>query len=205
MVNIKIVSGAVGVVLSLILTVPPCIAADKQDSTRRSLPPPPKALEVLDVYIGSWAEKSVIQPNRLFPDGLTGTKQWSAKRILNDQFIEATGKTTYPAGVVESRLIYTFDATLGKYRMWRFDSGGSTSSWNGTYDPATQVITWEAVNLPYGRKSIVEERLSADKITYRARVWTGEGTVDFDSSDTATRVKDELPESPKNGNPAANP
>ena len=199
MVNIKIASGTVGVVLGLMLTLLPCMAADKHETKETQLPPPPKELEVLDVYIGTWTEEIVLRPNRIFPDGLTGKKEWTAKRILNDQFIEVVGTTTYATGVVEDRELYTFDRALGKYRLWNFDSGASTSEWTGKYDGSTQSIKWEAVNLPDGRKAVVETRLSADKTTGRARVWTGEGTLDFDSSSTAVRVKKKAPDSPNPG------
>jgi hypothetical protein len=203
MFNIKIVSGAVGVVVGLILTVLPCIAADKQDA-KRNTPPPPTELEVLDVYIGSWTDKIVHKPSQVFPKGLTGERQWTAKRILNDHFIEVTGTTTYPTGVVEDRTLYTFDQTLKKYRVWNFGTGGFGVECVGEYDPDIRTISWEALHLPNGRKSTVEERLSTDKITCHTRVWTGDGTLVFDSSSTAVRVKDKAPES-KTEKSATNP
>jgi hypothetical protein len=205
MVNINIVSTTVGVVLGLILTVLPCIAAEKQDTKRTPPLPPPKELEVLDVYIGSWTEEIVHKPHKVIPDGLTGEKQWTGKRILDGHFIEVTGTTTYPTGVIEGRLLYTFDQTLKKYRTWGFSTGGFGGELIGDYDPKTQTMTWEAVHLPNGRKSTVEERFSADKITTHHRVWTGDGTLDWDSSTTAIRVKDKAPEPPKTEKPAANP
>jgi hypothetical protein len=68
------------------------------------------------------------------------TETKTCKWILGGKFLEENGRSEEPKR--EYRAITGYDAQAKVFRSWHFYSEGNTSEWTGTWDEATETMTW---------------------------------------------------------------
>src|SRR5689334_3347326 len=86
-------------------------------------PPKPPELKVLDKLVGEWATQITVTVADAKPQNVKTTGTSSRKWALDGRLVEESGKSSDGG---EFRTIVTFDANRKAYRMWYFDSTGTS-------------------------------------------------------------------------------
>lgn len=98
-------------------------------------------LQVLDRYVGSWEESTVIKPALWTPERTTSTTTTIRRWILNGQMIENKGAWT--PGNTEFLHLMTYDPHRKEYRQWYYDKDNLVpQAYQGKWDAATQTFTF---------------------------------------------------------------
>ncbi|MHC4401009.1 MAG: DUF1579 family protein [Planctomycetota bacterium] len=113
---------------------------------RARLEPLPPELRALQRYIGSWDYQVVQKPTdenaqRKVMTG-SGTWNWILEGRMIEQIVAWSPATTH--GVT----LMAYDAGIGQYKQWYFDSGGSMPRGEnrGKWDEVSQTINWKAAD-----------------------------------------------------------
>ena len=102
-------------------------------------PPPPPELKALQAFVGDWRGMYEFLPEMFGQPG-TGTGKFHAEWVLNDRFLMGKGKSTSTFGPHEVVWLSTYDPKTQAYRSFSFDSHGTWTLAEMTYDAATK--TW---------------------------------------------------------------
>jgi hypothetical protein len=142
-------------------------------------------LKVLDRLIGNWhaecAEKQGDKRSRVYA---SITSEW----ILDGHFVQCKGMRT-PGGT-ESIQIIGFDPLRKEYRMWYFDSfGTSTGPVSGQWDEAAKTLTWQGSPQDIVMLVNKERFVDANTIQWDAVGTSRTGVVLFEQRGTSIRRK----------------
>ncbi len=107
-------------------------------------PPRPAELDMLDMFVGSWTgEGEMKMPGET--EVMKSTSSTEMKWALDKRYLVENMTMKMGEGMEMSFIgIWTWDAKIGKYRNWWFDSFGTWGTGTSTYDKATKTWSMEA-------------------------------------------------------------
>ncbi len=113
----------------------------KEDKKAEGIPPKPPELKILERYLGNWNTETVKNVAEWNPKEVrttaTVTNQWE----LDGRFMQQRGKESNGAEHIQVR---GYDPLKKQFRLWHFDSQGSTVYANGTWSEVAKTMTWKA-------------------------------------------------------------
>ena len=112
---------------------------------------PPKELEALNHYLGSWVNTISDNPKAKS----TGSAQWT----LDGRFLQQTWTLDADPGVrptLSCTTMMTYDTTKGVYRAWQFFSTGYSVNGDGVWDAATSTFTWTIKDPNTGKTTVTK-------------------------------------------------
>lgn len=94
-------------------------------------------LLVLSNYVGTW-DVAITSKDFPFPNGESSTS-W----VLDGRFVQQTGvlKSDDGSKSIKVTTLMTYDSEKKMYRMWSFQSNGSTSEGTGKWNEKTRTMT----------------------------------------------------------------
>src|SRR5205814_1105298 len=104
-------------------------------------PPKPPELRVLDKLVGEWTTQATVTVADTQPQNVKTTGTSSRKWALDGRFAEESLKSSDGG---EARTILTFDANRKAYRLWCFNSTGTSVEMAGQWDEAKQTFSFKA-------------------------------------------------------------
>jgi len=113
---------------------------------------PPRAaqLDRLERLIGEWETEGEVRM-AVLDQPLTATGRSTARWTLDRRFLmEEAELDMGDLGRVSGTSIWSYDAAIGKYRMWWFDSLGETSESVITYDEKSDAFFMRTRGRKYG-------------------------------------------------------
>ena len=130
-----------------------CLPKLTTDQLRDAQPPRPEELDRLDQLLGDWETEGRIDLAVLDePIHTQGHNQaiWTLdRRVMLDRAELDMG----PLGRITGQTMWTWDESIGKYRMWWFDSLGETSQAVVRYDDRSRTWHMKSTGVKYGRRT----------------------------------------------------
>lgn len=120
---------------------------------------PPKELQALSNYIGTWSNTIAGNPNA---KGTT-TAQWT----LDGRFLQQTWTLDADPGVLPKlscTTMMTYDTAKGVYRAWQFFSNGFSSTGEGKWDADARAFTWTVKDPNNGNITVTKVSFAQDGI-----------------------------------------
>jgi|CXWL01.1.fsa_nt_gi hypothetical protein len=140
-----------GTTACLLLLSLGCIPKMTVEQIREFQPERPVELDRLNMFLGEWETTGTIELAMLDkPFATSGRNQaeWTLDgRVLEDHSDLSMG----PFGRMKGKTLWAWDAALGKYRMWWFDTLGETSEVVATFNERTNTWRMKARGQKYGR------------------------------------------------------
>jgi hypothetical protein len=144
----------------------------------------PAGLALLDRMIGAWDTVSVQKPAEWTPQETRTTGVITRKWVLGGRFV--LDSSSHSDGQ-ESMALITFDPQAGEYRSWWFNSEGLHNESHGTWDEATQTLSYET-EMPDGKQGRSKLHFAApDREEWQFNVTDAEGKVYLDMTITARK------------------
>lgn len=145
----------------------------------------PKEMEVLDRLVDTWETDMA---SKVRPDDKWKT-QITCRKVLGGRYIEQRERVL-PSGE-ENYTLMTYDPQLKKYRQWYFSSRWPQAEGTGTWEEASQTMTWDCeggagTTTPI-KTSMVWKFASSDKTDFHAVVKDKQGKVLEDIEGTYKR------------------
>lgn len=113
-----------------------------QDKDKEPVPPPkPAELKILNRFLGNWDTEVVSKPAEWSPKEFTSKGVSSFEWMLDGRFMKNSSKAVAPEKA-ESFQLMTYNPVAKKYFMWFFDSSGTVSEAEGTWDAENATLTW---------------------------------------------------------------
>jgi hypothetical protein len=134
-------------------------------------------LRVLERFIGSWEETVVQKRAARTPVAstkkITSTRKW----ILGGKMIENKG--AWSPDNVEFLHLMSYDPLRREYRQWYFDANNPASLGEdrGTWDEATQTLTWRGKLVDGATTETIERFTDKDNFTWTFVAKDGAGQV----------------------------
>ncbi len=142
-----------GTIIFALAGVPSCLPKLTTDQLRNAQPPRPVELDRLDQLLGKWETTGIIHlavlDEPIHTQGRNRAEWTLDRRVLVDDAELDMG----PLGNVTGQTLWTWDDSIGKYRMWWFDSLGETSQAVVTYNDRTRTWHMKATGVKYGQRT----------------------------------------------------
>ena len=120
---------------------------------------PPKELEALNHYVGTWSASITGNTNAKG----TSTTQWT----LDNRFVQTSWSRDPDPGVLpklSGTTLMTYDAAKHVYRGWQFFSNGGFSSGEGIWDADSRTFTSTAKDANNGNTTITKASFAQDGV-----------------------------------------
>ncbi len=128
-----------------------CIPKMSVEEIREFQPERPAELDRLSMFLGDWETRGTIELAMLDEPIATSGRN-HAEWTLDGRAVEDKSELEMgPFGHVKGKTLWAWDAALGKYRMWWFDTLGETSEVVATFNQRTDTWHMKAKGQKYGR------------------------------------------------------
>ncbi|MGI9517941.1 MAG: hypothetical protein ACR2NP_12890 [Pirellulaceae bacterium] len=98
-------------------------------------------LQVLDGYAGEWNVELTIHALDDSGSDKQYTGSVSAQWVVNNQFMDQTGRYQIGDSGIVIKTLMTFDESRGEFHYWYFMETGETRESTGRWDETTQIMT----------------------------------------------------------------
>ncbi|MBY0515252.1 MAG: hypothetical protein K2P78_15275, partial [Gemmataceae bacterium] len=127
-----------------------------------------KLTPVLERWLGTWDQDLTIKA-ALGKETKT-TAVDTVKPAFGGTFIQIVSVAQDGNELID---LATFDPARGGYRMWTYNSSGTTIEWDGTWDEAAATMTWKATVSGGYAAQLTWKFVGADRIDYAVVVKSG--------------------------------
>ena len=131
------------VALGVLVVCSSALAQDKEKEKEPVPPPKPAELKILNRFLGEWETEVVSKPAEWTPKEFQSKGTSKFEWMLDGRFMRNSSKAVAPEKA-ESFQLMTYNPVAKKYFMWFFDSSGTVSDAEGTWDAENATLTWNS-------------------------------------------------------------